>query len=326
MNKTRRHIVLGAMASPIAAHLGPAWANTSDWPTKPVRLLVPGSPGSGSDTFARLIGGHLSTAIGQPVVIDNKPGANGTIASDMTAKADPDGYTFLFSNGSSIVVNVALGKKLPYAPEDLQAVAQISSGGVLLVASAKTGATDIDSFAKYLRANPDLPYGTWGIGSTGHIAMEWIAARQGLKVRHVPYKSVPQIVNDLRAGLIELAFLDARFSAIPLVQSGHINPIAVTGTSRSTAFPDVPTLTEQGMTMNADGWYGMFTTRGVPKPIVDRVNKEVLQILSGAETSDHLRKQHIVAPPLKSADAFEETIRNDVRIWKELIETASLKV
>jgi tripartite-type tricarboxylate transporter receptor subunit TctC len=175
-----------------------------------------------------------------------------------------------------------------------------------------------------VKRNPDQPYGSWGIGSTGHIAMEWIAVKKGLQIRHVPYKSIPQILSDLRGGVIDIAFLDARFSAIPMVRSGSLAPIAVTGTTRSTAFPDVPTLTEQGLTMNADGWYGIFAAAAVPEAIIDRINREVTGILTRPETLESLRQQHIVSPPLKSPKQFAETIHEDIQIWKELVQAAQL--
>src|SRR5690606_16845335 len=172
-------------------------AMAADWPTRSIRMTVPGAPGSGTDNFARLLADALSHSLDQTIIVDNKPGANGIIASDTVAKSAPDGYSILFTNASSIVVNEALGQALPYRPEELRAVSQVSSGGVLLVAASRLGLRTLDDVVGYIKANPDQSYASWGVGSTGHIMMEWIAAQTRLDVQHVPYKSIPQLLTGL---------------------------------------------------------------------------------------------------------------------------------
>lgn len=323
MKLFRRKLLLAAGSVSLMALLT-APAVASDWPTRPIRMIAPGAPGSGTDNFARLLADALSRSLGQTVIVDNKPGANGIIASDAVAKSSTDGYSILFTNASSIVVNQALGRSLPYKRNELIPVSQVSSGGVLLVTSSRLGLKTLADVVEYVKANPDQSYASWGVGSTGHIMMEWIAAQTGLEVQHVPYKSIPQILSDLKGGTIDFAFVDARHAAIPMVQEGLLNPIGVTGTKRSPAFPDTPTLTEQGLPMEADGWYGVFVPGGVPNAIVSRLNQEITAVLTSQEMQDILRSQHIASPPVKSPEEFARSVDQDIEIWRRAVEQTGL--
>ncbi len=323
MNEFRRKLLLGTASVPLMTLLTTP-ALGSQWPSRPIRMIAPGAPGSGVDNFARLIADALSRSLGQPIIVDNKPGANGIIASESVAKSDPDGYSVLFTNASSILVNQALGLNLPYKNDALKPVAQVSSGGVLLVASSRLGLKTLEDVIGYIRVHPDQSYASWGVGSTGHIMMEWIAAQSGLDVQHVPYKAIPQILSDLRGGVIDFAFVDARHAAMPMVQEGLLNPIGVSGTKRSPAFPQTPTLTEQGLAMEADGWYGVFVPGDVPQPIVERLNREINAILTSPNMQETLRSQHIASPPIKSPDEFARSISVDLEIWTNAVSKAGL--
>lgn len=323
MNFFRRKLLLGAGAAALTVWtVMPAMA--SDWPTRPIRMTVPGAPGSGTDNFARFLADSLARSLEQTIIVDNKPGANGIIASDVVAKSAPDGYSILFTNASPIVVNEALGQALPYKAEELRPVSQVSSGGVLLVASSRLGLRTLDDVVQYIRAHPDQSYASWGVGSTGHIMMEWIAAQTNLDVQHVPYKSIPQILTDLKGGVIDFAFVDAQHAAIPMVKEGSLNPIGVSGTKRSPAFPDTPTLTEQGLPMEADGWYSVFVPAGVPDSIVSRLNQTITAILTSQDMQDILRAQHIASPPIKSPEEFARSVDQDIETWRNAVKKAGL--
>ncbi|GAB3103279.1 tripartite tricarboxylate transporter substrate binding protein [Cupriavidus yeoncheonensis] len=288
-------------------------------------MIVPGGAGSGTDLMARLFAEPLGRALGQPVVVENRPGANGVIGNDMAAKAAPDGYTLLFSNASAIAVNAALRDALPYDTfRDLAPVVQVSAGGVLLVAAAGTPVRDLGTFVDYVRQHPDVAYGTWGIGSTGHLTMEAIAHAKGLRLRHVPYKTMGQLLTDLQGGVVRLAFVDAR-SPVPLVQSGKLVPIAMTGTRRTPLLPGVGTLKEQGFDFDLDGWYGFFVPSGTSGTTVARFNLEIARIMQDPASQAAFSRQGVVWVPRNSPDAFASVIRHDVQAWKRIVAAAHVQ-
>lgn len=318
MNRRNCLQILLSCAS-MACLATPAQTRAGSWPSRPLRMIVPGGAGSGSDLMARLFAEPLARALGQPVIVENRPGANGLIGNDMAAKAAPDGHTLLFSNASAIAVNAALRDKLPYDTfRDLAPVIQVSAGGVLLVAAAGMPVHDFGDFTEYVRRHPGIAYGTWGVGSTGHLAMEAIAHEKGLQMRHVPYKTMGQLLTDLQGGVVRLAFVDAR-SPVPLVQSGKLVPIAMTGTRRTPLLPDVRTLGEQGFDFGLDGWYGFFVPSRTPAAIVDRLNDEIARIMLDPSSQSAFSRQGLVWVRRNSPGEFERAIRNDVRAWKSIV-------
>lgn len=254
-NFNRRQMLLGLLA---AAGTGTAWANTA-WPNKAIRMIVPGPAGSGGDIFARMLLPPLQSSLKESLYVENKAGANGIIGNDHVAKAQADGYTLLFSPSSSIAINPIIQPKMPYdAMRDLAPVAQVGAAGVLLVANPATGFKNLADMVQYAKAHPGrLAYGSWGSGSTGHLVMEGIKAHYGLDMPHVPYKGTAVELGDLLANTIGVGFMDIA-SPIPHVRSGKLRALGATGSARGPALQDVPTLTEQGYTFDADGWYGVF--------------------------------------------------------------------
>lgn len=317
--------VLPAGGMSILAGALPAWAQTSPtWPTQPLRMIVPGGAGSGTDLMARLFADPLSKALGQPVIVDNRPGANGLIGNDLAAKAAPDGTTILFSNASAVSVNAALRRTLPYDTlKDLTPVIQVSAGGVLLVAAAGVPVRDFGGFLDYVRANPDIAYGTWGVGSTGHLTMETIAHDSRLRMRHIPYKTMGQLLTDLQGGVVKLAFVDAR-SPVALIQSGRLVPIAMSGTHRAPQLPNVKTLKEQGFSFDLDGWYGFFMPPRTPPDIVSRLNREIARIMQAPALQSAFAQQGLLWSAPNSPEQFSQVIRNDIRAWKEVVAKAGI--
>lgn len=320
-----------AIGAPLAAALSALGASalraqTGAWPARPVRLAVSSAAGSSTDTFARIFAEHMSRTFGQQFVADNKPGANGIIGNDIVAKAAPDGHTLLFTYAAAIAINHTLIPKLPYdALKDLQPIAQIGAGGNLLVVTADFPARTLREFVDLARAAPDkYDYGSWGVGSGGHLAMEALKMQAGLKIRHVPYKSVPFILTDLLGGSIKVAFVDSTTS-LPHIRSGKIRPLVCSGTGRGPALPDLLTMTEAGYKFDVDAWYGMFAPTGTPAAIVRRLNEEVNRILQLPEMRARFAALNFGEAPVKTPEQFAQTVRDDIAAWGAVIKAADVK-
>lgn len=330
MNKNlvkRRIIVASALVGTLlSSAFAPALAQGDNWPSKPIRLIVPSAPGAGGDIFARLISMPLQNILKQPIIIDNKPGANGIIAADQAAKSSGDGYTLLLAPSSAILINPVIQAKLPYDTErDLIPVAQVGAAGILLVANPKTGFKNLADMVAYAKANPGkLPYSSWGNGSSGHLAMEGIKARYGLDMPHVPYKSIPQEVTDLIGNNISVGFTDIA-SPIPHIREGRLTALGTTGSQRWPATQDVPRLTEQGFTFDADGWYGIFVPKGTPQAIIDRLATEINRIQQSPEVRPKIEAQNMIVPPNRTAKQFADSIKADAVIWQGLAKTTDLR-
>lgn len=319
----RRQMLLGLLA---AAGAGTTWANTA-WPNKAIRMIVPGPAGSGGDIFARLLLPPLQQALKESLYVENKAGANGIIGNDHVAKAQGDGYTLLFAPSSSIAINPIIQPKMPYdAMRDLAPVAQIGAAGILLVANPATGFKNLADMVQYAKAHPGrLAYGSWGSGSTGHLVMEGIKAHYGLDMPHVPYKGTAVELGDLLANTIGVGFMDIA-SPIPHVRSGKLRALGATGSARGPALQDVPTLTEQGYSFDADGWYGVFAPAKTDPKIIDRLNADLGQALGSPEMKAKFAEQNMLIPAHKSAAEFSQVVKRDMALWQQLAKVAKLKV
>jgi tripartite-type tricarboxylate transporter receptor subunit TctC len=313
------------LASAFALLGTPALAQGDAWPNKPIRLVAPGAAGDGVDIFARMLAGPLQDALKQSVFVENKVGANSVIGNDFVAKAAPDGYTMLLSPSSAIAINPIVLPKMPYdTQKDLLPVAQVGASGVLLMANPASGFKNLADMVRHARANPGkLSYGTWGNGSTGHLAMEGIKAHYGLDMPHVPYKGTATELNDLLANNISVGFLDIA-SPVPHIKAGKLVALGVTGTGRGPALQDVPTLTEQGYKFDVNGWYGVFVPAKTPPAIVARLNQEINRILAMDETQKKFATLNMPKPPIKTAEQFAATVTSDIATWQGLAKTAKL--
>jgi len=308
----------------IGLTIGAGSAQATDWPNRPIRMIVPAGPGSGTDIMARLICEHLSRALKQPIVIDNKVGANGIIGNDLASKATPDGYTLLFGNASSVSLNAALRNNLPYDTiKDFRPIVQLSNGGILIVADAALRIHTLPEFIAYVRANPGQNYASWGIGSTGHLNMEALIAEYGLKMQHVAYRAMGQILTDLKGNQIKIATIDAR-SSIPLIKSGVVTPIAMSGSKRGPLFPDVATFAEQGFDFKLDGWYGILGPHGTPEEVVERIHREALKIRTAPELQKTFYEINLPPPPMRSPDQFAQLIKDEIALWRRVVERAGI--
>ncbi|CAG2133713.1 hypothetical protein LMG19282_00819 [Cupriavidus campinensis] len=310
----------------LAAAVKPAGA-ASPWPSRPVRLVVPGSAGSGPDLFARPIADQLGKVFGQSFVIDNKPGATGIIGNDIVAKAAPDGHTLLFTYAATVVINQTLQPKMPYdGLRDLIPVVQVGAGGNFLAVVPDFPARDLKSFVEHVRTRPDAyDYASWGIGSGGHLTMEALKMQTGIRIRHVPYKTVPQILNDMQGGIVRVAFVDTS-SSVPLIRAGKLRALAISGTRRAPATPEVLTMTEQGYPFETNSWYGMFAPAGTSAAIVQRLNAEVNRILTSAAMRERFLLLNMAMPQVKTPEQFAQTVRDDVSAWGNVIRTNHISV
>jgi tripartite-type tricarboxylate transporter receptor subunit TctC len=326
MNKTlisRRKILLGGAL--MGAGVG-AWADTGSWPDRPIRLIVAGSPGAGGDIFARLIAEPLSKVLKQPVLVEPKAGANGLIACDAVAKAPGDGYTLLFAPSSAILINPVIHPKMPYdAQKDLVPISQVGAAGILLVANPSTGFKNLADMVAYAKAHPGkLSYGSWGTGSSGHLAMEGIKAHYGLDMPHAAYKTLVSEVTDLIANNISVGFTDIQ-SPLQHIRGGRLVALGQTGSQRWPATQDLPTLSEQGYKFEADGWYGVFAPAKTPQAIIDRLNEEINRVQATDAVRQKIEAQNMVVPPARNARQFAVSIKKDAGIWQELAKNTNLK-
>lgn len=318
----RRSFLLGAVAAALPA----VHANANNaWPNKPVRLVVTSSPGSGGDVFARLLTPGLQDALGQPFYVENKVGANGIIANDFVAKSN-DAHTVLFAPSSAIIINPFIQPKLPYDPyKDLVPVGQIGLSGILLVANPATGIKNLQDLVQYAKANPGkLSCGSWGNGSSGHLALEGLKAHYGLDIHHIPYKALSSELADIIGNTIPLGFMDIA-SPVPHIKTGKLNALGVTGTQRAPATQDVPTFTQQGFKFDADGWYGIFLPRtSASTAIVDELNHVLAKIALDADIRKKFEDQNMALPAIKPAAVFAQSIQTDMKVWGGLAKLANL--
>ncbi len=323
---SRRSALMAAVAATLP-QAPQAFASTtsSPWPSKAVRLVVTSSPGSGGDVFARLLTPGLQEALGQPFIVENKVGANGIIANDFVAKAS-DGHTVLFAPSSAIVINPFIQPKLPYDPyKDLVPVGQIGLSGILLVANPSTGIKNLQDLVQYAKANPGkLSCGSWGNGSSGHLALEGLKAHYGIDIHHIPYKALSAELSDIMGNNIPLGFMDIA-SPVPHIKNGKLNAVGVTGTQRAPATADVPTFTEQGFKFDADGWYGIFLPQSTANAAtVDRLNQVLAKIALNADIKKKFEDQNMGLPAIKPAAEFARSIQTDMQVWGGLAKLAKL--
>lgn len=298
------------------------------WPSKPVKLVVPGGAGSATDIAARLVAESLGKIYGQPFVVENKAGANGIIGTDAVGKAANDGHTLLFTYAAAHVVNQSLYEKLPYdVTKDLIPIVQIGAGGNLLLVPPSMPVKDLKEFIAYVKSKPPntLSYGSWGNGSGGHLSMEALKQQAGLKLVHVPYKTSSAANTDLMGGQLQAGFSGIG-SALPLVEAGKLKAIAVSGPYRVPQLPHIKTMSEQDIKFDVTAWYGIFAPTGTQAAIVNSVNKEVVKLLTTPEVVERWKKLlGLSEMPTKTPDQFAETVRADIREWGQVVRAGNIK-
>jgi len=316
--KTRTTIAL------ISAALACGTAQAADYPTKPIRMLVGFAPGGGTDTTARPIAQKLGDALGQQVIVDNRPGAAGNIATEITANAAPDGYTILMATIASLAINPSLYSKLPFDPEkDLAPVIQAVDSTNILSLHPSVPANSVKELIALAKQKP-LNFGSSGVGGTGHLAGELFNVMAGTTMSHVPYKGGGPAMIDLVAGNIQLVFATAA-SAVPQMKTGRIKGIAVTTAKRSGLVPDLPTISEAGLKgFDANNWYGIVVPAKTPRPIVNRLNAEVAKILHMPDIKQFLFNQGLDVAP-GTPEEFGAYIRSERAKWAKVVKASGAK-
>lgn len=314
-------VISTALASLVAT----AASTTQLYPEKPIRLIVPFAPGGGTDITARTIAQKLTERLGQTVVVDNRPGANGTIGLDLASKAAPDGYTLTMIS-SSHSVNVSLIKKLPYdLVKDFAPITQATSQPYALVVHPSVPAKSVKELIAYAKTNPGkLNYGSSGTGGLSHLSGALFASLAKIDIVHIPYKGGSPAMADVIAGQIQMLFSTILQSHAHL-KAGRLRGLAVTTPKRSPAEPSLPTMSEAGVPGYAvAGWYGVIAPAKVPQPILEKLNREIVAILQSPEVGPRLAADG--SEPVGSTRAeFAEHIRSEIAKWRKLIVEAGIR-
>ncbi len=319
----RRHSLLLA-AGLLAALAAPASAQT--FPSKPIRLVVPFTPGGVTDTSGRLIAEHLGKRLGQQVVVDNKPGASGNIGTMQVVQAEPDGHTLVLAFDGTMVINPHVFEKMPFnTTRDLAPVGKIGDAILILVAHPGLKAKSLQEVLALSKSQSGgLSYGTSGNGGTPHIAGELLKQRTGANLVHVPYKGGGQALTDVLGGNIPLVYT-AIAGAVQHVKGGKLHPVAVSSAQRSRSLPDVPTFIESGVPdFEASSWVGLMAPVKTPKAIIDRLNTELNAVLNDPEVREKLNAMGIAAAP-GTPEKFGEEIRRDLAKYGQVVKAAGIK-
>ena len=298
-------------------------ADGGTYPNRPIRMLVGFAPGGGTDTTARALAGKMSERLGEQVIIDNRPGAAGNIATDIAARATPDGYTILMGTIAALAINPALYAKLPFDPlRDVLPITRAVDSTNILVVHPSVQVSSVKDLVALAKSKP-LNGGSSGVGGAGHLALELFNLQAGTNITHVPYKGGGPAMVDLIAGNINLIFATAA-SAVSHIKSGRIKPLAVTTGKRSGLVPDLPTVAEAGLKdFEANNWYGILAPAKTPGPIIDRLNKEIVAVLNSPDIKAFLFKQGLDVAP-STPEAFAAYIRSEKNKWEKVVKAAKL--
>jgi tripartite-type tricarboxylate transporter receptor subunit TctC len=305
---------------------GSSGALAQNWPNRPIRMIVPYTPGGYTDLMARLVGQKISDALGQPIIFENKPGANAIIGTDVVAKAAPDGYTF----GTVIAahaVNATLNPKLPYDTlKDFSYVSLMSVAPLIMIAHPSLPANNVQELIALAKAKPgELNFASSGVGAAAHLTMEMFKSRTGIDMLHIPYKGTAGALQDVIGGRINVMF-DVVGPLMPQVRSGLAKAVVVTAKERIPAASDVPTMAEQGVPDFVSGtWAGIIAPAGTPKEIVDRVSAEAKKALADPALKEKLVEQGIVAVG-STPEEFRAFVAEEIGRWRKVITDAGIKM
>jgi tripartite-type tricarboxylate transporter receptor subunit TctC len=302
-----------------------AFAQT--WPAKPIKWIVPFAPGGTTDILARTIGEKLTVALGQPVIIENKPGAGGGVGADFTAKAPPDGYTIMGGTISTHAINASLYKSLPYDPvKDFVPITLIARVPNMLVINPDIPAKNVAELITLLKANPGkYSFASSGNGTSQHLSGELFKSIAGVDMQHIPYKGSPPALQDVVGGQVAMTF-DNITTAWPLAKGGKLRALAVTTAKRSAVAPDVPTLSESGLAgYEVGSWQGVFAPAGTPPAVVKRLNAEIVKIINMPDVKEKLIG--LGAEPVgNTSEEFAALVQTEVAKWAEVVKQSGAKV
>ena len=310
-------VVAALLAQPAAAQ---------EWPTRAVKIYIPFGPGSTPDLVGRMIADRLQQKLGQAFVIEDKPGASGNIGTDAVAKAEPDGYTLGISIGGPLAINPLLFSKMPYDPaRDIATITMVATQPSALAVNARLGVDTVAELIALLKKNPGkYNFGSIGNGSLSHLAMAAIALASGTAIVHIPYASSPQAMTALVRGDVEIVCLPA-ISVTPQLASGEVKMLAVSTARRSALLPDVPTLKEAGIDVEADAWMGLIAPAKTPEPVLAKIAREVSEAITAPDIRAKLRAQ-LMEPIPTSPGEFRARIDADIARWLPVIKAANIRI
>ncbi len=316
-----RHFVCIGLAAAIFS----SGAVAQSYPAKPIRLIVPYAPGGGVDIIARATAQELTKRVGQQIIVDNRTGAGGNVGSEIVAKSPPDGYTLLMASPAN-TINPSLYAKMPYDPmRELIAIALIASVPAVLIANRSLPVQNVKQLVALAKAKPGaLTYGSGGSGTTEHLAGEMFKSFAGIDMLHVPYKGGAQVLTDVIGGQIAMMFVNQVF-ALPHVQGGKVKALAVAGSARSPSLPDVPTFVESGYKdFVVSVWWGVMGPAGIPKEIVNQLNREIVASLSSPEMKERL--QTMSAQPIGGTpEQFAAFFAAETKRWAPIVKASGAK-
>jgi len=303
----------------------PATAQT--YPAKPVRMMVPFPAGGGSDTMGRIVGNKLSERLGQQIVVENRPGAAGSIGADIVARAPADGYTLLLGSTSELVQYPNVNPKIPYDPvRDFAPITLVGTIPLVLVVHPSLPVRNVKDLVALAKGRPgEINFGSAGQGATTHLAVELFILLSKVKLTHVPYKGSPQAVADLVAGNVQLG-IPTMPAALPFIKSGRVKVLAVSTARRTANLPDVPTLAEAGVKgYEATLWTGILAPTGTPAPIIDRLNGEIAKVLALKDVQEALARQGAEAQSGTPAQ-FSAFIKSDYAKWARVVKESGIRI
>ena len=318
--------IVGTLVALSLAAFAPV-ANAEVWPAKPIKWIVPFAPGGTTDILARTISEKLSQALGQPVIIENKPGAGGGVGADFTAKAPPDGYTIMGGTISTHAINASLYKSLPYDPvKDFAPITLIARVPNMLVVNPDVPAKNVAELIALMKANPaKYTFASAGNGTSQHLSGELFKAMAGVDMQHIPYKGSPPALQDVVGGQVTMTF-DNITTAWPLAKAGKLRALAVTTAKRSTIAPDVPTLAESGLAgYEVGSWQGAFAPAGTPSEIVKRLNAEMVKIINMPDVREKLVGLG-AEPVANTPEEFGALVKTEVAKWADIVKKSGAKV
>jgi tripartite-type tricarboxylate transporter receptor subunit TctC len=313
------------LAALLCAAVLPAFGQA--WPAKPVRIVVPYPPGGPVDISARLLAPKLQQALGQPFLVENKPGAGGNIGADFVAKSAPDGYTLGMGAIATHAINPALMANVPYDPiRDFRHLALVVQVPNVLVVNPELPARSVKELIALAKAQPGkLDFASGSTGSTGHLAGELFKQMTGTFMVHIPYKGAPPAVADLLAGRVHLMF-DNLASALPNVRAGKLRALAVTTLRRSSALPDLPTLDESGLKgFDMTTWWGLMGPAKLPPEVVQRLSAEILKAMDSADVKERLRAMGMEGSPVRTPEQFTAFVEAEAKLYARLVKVSGAK-
>ncbi|MEN3296735.1 MAG: putative tricarboxylic transport rane protein [Burkholderiales bacterium] len=310
--------VFGLSASPIAS--------AQSWPAKPLKIIVPFTPGGNTDIVARMVGEGLSKTFGQPVLIENKPGAAGLLGATAVAKSPADGYTYLMGTVGTHAINAGLYSKMPYdTVKDFTPVTLVASVPNILVVPPSLPVNSVKDLIAYLKAHPDKAnFASSGSGTSIHLSGELFKIKTGVAMTHIAYKGSPPALTDLMGGQVQLMF-DNLPTSLPYVKAGKLKALAVTTAKRIPALPDVPTVAESGFPgFETGSWFGLFAPAGTPKEIIARVDAEVRKMVQSPELREKLIQQG-AEPVGMGSEEFAAHVKSELAKWGEVVKASGAK-